>query len=144
MKRAMAALILFGLTSCAVSSSFWQGVDKRLERRENEKEKLRRETDPVGHTKAQIRISEILLGLVGDAIKTGDYERMEQRLDEYTAAIRDAHQTMMKTGRDAHRKPKGFKDLEIALRRQLRQLEDIGGTLSFDQREHIDKAREDA
>ena len=41
---------------------------------------------------------------------------------------------MIKTGRDAHRKPKGFKDLEISLRRQVRILDDIGKGLTFDQR----------
>ena len=82
--------------------------------------------------------------LVSDAVKNGDLERMEQRLDEYVAAIQDAHQSMVKTGRDAHRKPKGFKDLEIALRRQVRQLDDIGAGLTFDQREPVVKAREQA
>ena len=51
---------------------------------------------------------------------------------------------MFRTGRDAHKKPKGFKDLEIALRRQVRQLEDIGQGLSFDQREPVQKAKEEA
>jgi hypothetical protein len=135
------------VSSCAArssSSSFRQAYDKRLERLENEREKLKRQTDPVGRTKSQIRISEILLTLVSDAVKTGDLELMEQRLEEYVTAIQDARQTMTQTGRDAHKKPGGFKDLEIALRRQVRQLEDIGHGLTFDQREPLDKAKEQA
>ena len=42
------------------------------------------------------------------------------------------------------RKPKGFKDLEIALRRQIRMLDDIGQGVTFDQREPVDKAKQEA
>lgn len=144
--RSLVLLLLVTLASCSArsSSSLWVRIDKRLERLEKEREKLKHAVDPVDRTKTQIRISEILLALVSDAVKTGDLEVMEQRLDEYTDAIQDAHQTMVKTGRDAHKKPKGFKDLEIALRRQVRQLEDIGGALTFDQREPVEKAKDQA
>ena len=50
----------------------------------------------------------------------------------------------LKTGRDAHRKPKGFKELEISLRRQIRILDDIGRGLTYDQREPVDKAKQQA
>jgi len=144
-KRFLVLLIFFSISSCAIrSSSLRAQYDKRLERLEREKDKLKRATDPVDRTKIEIRIAEILLTFVSDAANAGDQERLEQRLDEYRAAIQDAHQTMFRTGRDAHKKPKGFKDLEIALRRQVRQLEDIGQGLSFDQREPVQKAREEA
>ena len=69
---------------------------------------------------------------------------LQKRLSEYVDAIQDAHQTMLKTGRDAHRKPKGFKDLEIALRKQVRVLDDLGHGLTFDQRDPVDKAKQQA
>ena len=71
-------------------------------------------------------------------------EAMQKYIGEYLVAIEDAHQTMMKTGRDAHRKPGGFKDLEIALRRHVRQLVDIGKSLTYDEREPLEKAKEEA
>lgn len=145
MRRLLAVLTLLALTSCAArSSSLWVRIDKRMERLQAEREKVKRATDPVDRTKSDIKIAEILLAIVSDAVRTGDLEVVEQRIDEYIDAIKDAHQTMTKTGRDAHKKPKGFKDLEIALRRQVRQLEDIRGGLSFDQRESIDKAKTEA
>ena len=141
-------IVLLIVSSCAArsssSSSFRQAYDKRLERLENEREKLKRQTDPVGRTKTEIRISEILLTLVRDAVKTGDLELMEQRLEEYVKAIEDARQTVMQTGRDAHKKPGGFKDLEIAFAAKSRQLEGIEQGLTFDQREPLDKAKEQA
>jgi hypothetical protein len=119
-------------------------ADKQLQRLQKEIDKLTRQTDPVGRTKTEIKISEILLTMIGDAVRAGDMELMEMRLSEYMAAIQDAHQTMMKTGRDAHRKPGGFKDLEIALRRQVRQLEDIGQALAYDERQPVEKAKDEA
>lgn len=144
--RSLVLLLFLSLNSCAVSHvSFRQAdYDKRLENLQKERQKLARQTDPVGRTKTQIKIAEILLTLVSDAVQSSETEVMETRLGEYMAAIQDAHDTMLKTGRDAHRKPGGFKDLEIALRRHIRQLEDIGKGLTFDQREPVDKAREEA
>ena len=137
--RSLVLLLLFSLTSSAQS-----GINKQAERLQNEKDSLYRKTDPVGRTKTQIKIAEILLTMISDAVQAGDMELIQERLGEYTGAIQDAHRTMMKTGRDAHRKPGGFRDLEIALRRHVRQLEDIGRGLTFDQRETVDKARDEA
>ena len=136
--RSLTLLLVLSLGSRAVQSN------KQLERLQKEKANLARQTDPVGRTKTQIKISEVLLSLVSDAVQAGDMESMEKYIDEYVATIQDAHQTMMKTGRDAHRKPGGFKDLEIALRRHVRQLTDIGKSLTYDEREPLEKAKEEA
>jgi hypothetical protein len=139
-------LILLALTvsSCAIHSSSLQQIDRRLERLERERARLKAATDPIDRAMSDITISEILLSLAGDAVRSGEPEVLEKRLSEYVGAIQDAHESLVKTGRDAHRKPKGFKDLEIALRRQIRTLEDIGHGLTFDQREPVDKAKQQA
>jgi hypothetical protein len=137
-------LIGLAITSCTIRTAFLQQIDKRLERLDRERDKLKRTTDPVDRTKIDIDISEILLSLVSDAVRSGEPEVLGKRLGEYVETIEDAHQAMMKTGRDAHRKPKGFKELEISLRRQIRILDDIGRGLTYDQREPVDKAKQQA
>jgi hypothetical protein len=145
MKYVFALILLTTSTSCAVRDSvFFLQKDKRIERLQSEKDKLKTQTDPVGRTKTQIKIADLLLTFISDAAMAGDTEIMESRLGEYIGWIKGAHQTMAQTGRDAHKKPGGFKDLEIALRRHVRQLEDIGGELSFDEREPVEKVRDDA
>ena len=144
-RRLWFLLLVFAVSSCTIHTNALRGqYDKRLERLQKERDKLNRQTDPVDRTKTYINVSEILLSLAGDAIKTGEPELLDKRLNEYVDTIRDAHQTMMKTGRDAHRKPKGFKDLEIAMRRQIRVLEDLSKTVSFDQRMPVENARDEA
>lgn len=145
MKHLIVTLLTLSLTSCALHlTPKFQGSDKRLLNLQKERDKLKRASDPVQRTKTQIKISEILLTLTSDAVRSSDLEIMEQRLDDYVTAIQDAHQTMMKTGRNAHKKPSGFKELEIALRRHMNQLKDIGGALTFDQRDPVEKARNEA
>jgi len=145
-QRLLTILIVLIASSCTVRTAALHPpqFDKRLERLDRERERLKRTTDPVDRTKIDINISEILLSLVTDAVKTGEPEVLGKRLNEYMETIQDAHQTMMKTGRDAHRKPKGFKELEISLRRQIRMLDDIGRGLTFDQREPVEKAKQQA
>src|SRR5439155_5914272 len=99
-------LIVLIASSCTVRTAALHPpqFDKRLERLDREREKLKRSTDAVDRTKIDINISEILLSLVTDAVKSGEPEVLGKRLSEYIETIQDAHQTMMKTGRDAHRK----------------------------------------
>ena len=144
-ERLLLLLVVLSLSSCAIRTASLQAqYDKRLDRLEREREKLKRAVDPVDRTKTDIAISEILLSLAADAVRTGEPEVLGKRLSEYVDTIQDAHQAMIKTGRDAHRKPKGFKDLEIALRRQIRMLDDIGRGVTFDQRDPVDKAKQQA
>src|SRR5215510_9709387 len=144
LKRLPLMLIVVALSSCTIRTGFLQGqIDKRLERLQKEKDKLSRATDPVDRTKTDITISEILLSLATDAVKTGEPELLGKRLNEYVETIRDAHQTMMKTGRDAQRKAKGFKELEMALRRQIRMLDDMARSVSFDQRDPVEKTKQE-
>ncbi len=143
--RSLIILLAFVPASCTLRSASLQGqFDRRLERLERERDKLKKLTDPVDRTKTDIAISEILLSLVTDAVRTGEPEALVKRINEYVDTIQDAHQTMAKTGRDAHKKPHGFKDLEIVLRRQIRMLDDIGKSLTFDQRQPVDRAKQEA
>ena len=144
LKRLPLILIVVALSACSIRTGFLQGqFDKRLERLQKEKDKLSRTTDPVDRTKTDITISEILLSLATDAVKTGEPELLGKRLTEYMDTIRDAHQTMMNTGRDAQKKAKGFKELEMALRRQIRMLDDMARSVSFDQREPVEKTKQE-
>jgi hypothetical protein len=147
--RLLLMLIVGTLTSCAIPTAHFPHLqqqaqyDKRLERLQKEKDKLSRLTDPVERSKSDTVISEILLSLAGDAVKSGEPEVLGKRLNEYIDTIRDAHQGLTKN-RDPRSKPKGFKEFEIALRRQIRMLDDLSKSVGFDQREPVDRAKQEA
>jgi len=139
------ALFVVAGSSCTLHSAYLQKqYDKRLDRLQKERDKLSKTSDPVDRAKSDIVVSDILLSLASDAIKSGEPEVLVKRLGEYVDVIQDAHQGMMKTGRDAHKKPKGFKELEIALRRQIRMLDDLAHGVTFDQRDPVEQARQKA
>jgi hypothetical protein len=49
---------------------------------------------------------------------------------------------MMKSGLDPHKKSGGYQAVEIALRKQLRTLQDTSRMLSVDERQPVDEAIE--
>lgn len=129
-------LVLLSLASCSGRPNvFTESRDERLRRLDEERARLDRTTDAVGRTRAQIRISDLLVSLMGDAVGDNDMERVEERVRQYRESITDARDTMMNSGRNAESNAAGFRDLEIALRQHVRQLEDIGMGLTFQFRE---------
>lgn len=117
---------------------FTESRDERLRRLEEEQTRLTQTNSPVDRTRVQIRISDLLISLMGDAVSDRDMERMNLRVDEYREAILDARDTMLESGREANDSAAGFQDLEIALRQHARQLQDIASRLTFDFRGPID------
>jgi len=117
---------------------------KAEEQLRKERLNLTRTTDPVSRTKIQIKISDVLITLMTDAARAGEDKKAEQYLNDYSNTISDAHMTMMKTGKDAHKHPNGFKDLEISLRKQQSRLSDAGKLMDIDSREAVDKVRKQA
>src|SRR5438477_35210 len=100
-KRLLLVLVALAVTSCALRTASLQApIDKRLSRLDSERDKLKRTIDPVDRAKTDITISEILLSLAGDAVRSGEPEVLEKRLGEYVDTIQDAHQGLIKTGRD--------------------------------------------
>lgn len=133
-------LLLLSLAACSGRPNiFTQPRDERLRRYDQERARLGRATGPVDRTRIQARISELVISFMGDAIGENDFERLERRTAEYGELIREARNTIMNSGRDASRRPDGFQELEIALRQQVRQLDDIGGLLTFEYRQPIER-----
>lgn len=129
------------LVSVACSSRpnvFNEPRDVRLIRLDRERADLSGETDPVERTRIQIRISDLMISFMGDAVSEGDADQVTSRAREYRTAILDARNTMMGSGRDPTRSVAGYRDLEIALRQQIRQLDDIGARLALASREPIE------
>jgi len=103
-------------------------------------QQLARESDPDDRAKITVKIGQELLKQVSRAYEKGEGEEAERLLGDYREAIRTAHEDLKQSGRDARRKPKGFKDLEIHLRKSTKKLEDLGHNLSFDERAALDEA----
>lgn len=131
--------MLLGLIGCSARPNvFTESLDERLRRLNEERAALEVTTNPVTRTRIQIRISDLLISFVGDAVDVGDVELMDERVGEYRATIIDARNTMVNSGRNAVNDATGYRELEIALRQHIRQVDDIGAQLNFERREALD------
>jgi len=130
--------LFFALCSYAIAQS------KTEVSLQKERTNLNRTNDPVNRTKIEIKISDLLITLMTDAARAGNDKLAEQYLNDYSNTISDAHLTMMKSGKDAHKHPSGFKDLEISLRKQLSRLTDAGKMMDIDSRGAVDTVRKQA
>ena len=137
MKRIAPGLLVLLLTSVPA----YAGAENRALELQREREKLEKEKDPVDRAKIGIKISDLLLDNVADTLRDGNYVEMQQELSAYTAAIENAHQALATSGRDAQKKSGGFKELEIALRKQVRKFDDYARMLTTDRREPLEKAK---
>jgi hypothetical protein len=113
--------------------------DKRAKEIESERKKLHKTTDPANRTKSLIRISEIVLTFINDGAKENDLSKMRSYLALYRQAITDARDTMLGSGLDPDKKSSGYKMVDIALRKQVRALQDIATLLTVDEREPVNE-----
>ena len=105
--------------------------------------RLRRESDPVRKAKIEIRLSRLKLSQAMSACGKGDFEATNELLAAYLERIKSAWATLKASGRQAHKKPAGFKDLDIALREDSRYLEDLRHRVPYMARSPVDKVAEE-
>ncbi|HEX4998828.1 MAG TPA: hypothetical protein VFY29_11420 [Terriglobia bacterium] len=141
MKLMAAALLMLTLEACGGRTIPLEAPPARLHAElQRDRDSLVKTSNPVSRAKILIRISDALLGLVRHSAATGDIVAMKYSLNQYTDALEDGQKVMQETGRNARSKSAGFMDLELAMRRQLRELEDIGATLTANERDPVNQA----
>lgn len=113
---------------------------QKAERLARERGRLQDLTDPVDKTRSWITISQILLDFAAGAGREGNMKDMQSLLDQYVTAIRSARDTIINSDRNAERDPEGYRDLEISLRGQIGQLQDLNRSLSVDDRPAVQNA----
>jgi hypothetical protein len=102
-------------------------------------QKLAREQDPVKQAKLEIKLARLKLFRAKDTRGKGGVEESLKLLQAYRAHIENAWNLLQKSGRVAHKKPQGFKELDIELREDGRYLEDLKRSFSLADREPIEK-----
>jgi hypothetical protein len=141
MKKALILLVCLSMGwGCAGSRVAGMSGKQRSERLATERGTLQDLTDPVERTKSYITISEILLSFAADAIREGATADLKPLMEQYIMAIEEARDAMVDSKRDAERRPAGYKELEIAVRGQLRVLQDLSTQLTLEERKPIDAA----
>lgn len=114
--------------------------------RDNEEDlraRLQNEHDPVRRAKYEIRLGQIKLEQARAAYDKGNVDAGSKLLDAYLKRMKEAWQTLRSSGRNAARQPQGFKELDIALREDVRLLGDLAHRVSFYDREPVKKVTDE-
>jgi hypothetical protein len=112
--------------------------------RENEQKlqaRLDRERNPVKKAKLEVRLGRLKLRQAFDAYDRGDFKGCWKLFDAYLERMQSAWTSLAASGRQASRKPDGFKQLDIALRESRRSLADFETRVTFAEREQVEKIK---
>jgi hypothetical protein len=139
--RTVAVLILLTLTvgTPAVESFAPRHTDNEADLAA----RIAREPDPVRKAKYEIRLGEVKLQQAISAYDHDQFESGEKLLDSYFDKMKDAWKFLKDSGRDAARKPAGFKELDIALREDARRVDDLRHRVPFMDRGPLDQVTQE-
>lgn len=101
--------------------------------------RLEREQDPVKKAKLETRLGRLKLEQAFSAYDQGHFDQCWKLFNDYLARMNDAWAELVRSGRQAVKKPDGFKELDIALRESRRDLEDFETRVTFDERQAVEK-----
>lgn len=81
--------------------------------------------DPITRARAFPRYGETLIRQAREAARNSEYEKTEKILTEYRDAVKQLHEDLRQRVSNPEKKPNGFKQLQIHVRRTLKELDDI-------------------
>jgi len=131
-------LLLTGLAATAAATT----EEERAKELQKERTRLQKETDPIDRAKIGVKISDILVEDVGEAVREGNFEEMQLQLTAYAQTIENAHKELLDSGRNAVKKPGGFKELEIALRQHVRKFDELSRMLNLQRRVPLEQTKD--
>jgi hypothetical protein len=102
--------------------------------------RLQKETDPVKKSKAETRLARVKLEQAIQAYNQGNVEEGARLVSSYLARIKDSWQLLKNCGKNAARDSRGFKELDIELREDVRFLDDLKRQVSYLDRGPLEQA----
>jgi len=137
---ALALCLLLGLTGCAIKGARGSKASERGERLAIERGRLSETTDAAARTRSYIVISDLLLSFAADAAKDEAMDELRALLTEYGRTIQNARETIAHVERPAGREPQVYNDLDAALRRHVKTLQDIRSRVNSSDHPPLDQA----
>ena len=102
-------------------------------------DRLKTEQNPVRKAKLEIKLGDLKLQEAISAYGKLDPEGGAKLLGAFLDHRKSAWQILKASGRKAAKQPQGFKELDIALREDVRSLEDLAHKTAYDDRAPIEK-----
>jgi hypothetical protein len=99
--------------------------------------------DPVKKAKEVVRQGELQLEQMRREVRDENFDAALRVLREYRDAVKSAHVGLKASGKDAEKKPNGFKNLQIHIRQNTARLEQTILTVPVEQREPFEAIRKE-
>lgn len=101
--------------------------------------KFEREANPARKARALPKFGDALIETASQHLRANEVDAALRTLEEYRAAVVKSHEGLKASGINAEKKPSGFKQLEIHVRRGLSRLEDLIVAVPFERREPFEE-----
>lgn len=134
MDTALICVCMLGFVVGAPTQS--KRVEKDLAQ---DKVKYEKADNPVDRAKAFEKLGHEEYVAARQALDGGNTDEALQFLADYNEQATDTHQALLKTGVDPEKHSNGFRQLQISLREHERDLRDLMGRVTFDQRAPFEK-----
>jgi hypothetical protein len=142
LKPIPAAINVLLLLLCLASPALAQTKGNHVKQLETERTRLTKLTNPTDRAESLMKIANVTLTLANDAITANDLAGFTSSVEEYRQTVTDARDTMMDSGLDAYKQPKGYQTIELATRSHLRILKDFSRRLSAADRQPLEEVIE--
>jgi len=126
------AVALAIVTAPCVLGARHQGTEQELLAR------IARETNLPKRARLQAELATLKLDQAAEAFDHDQYDSGKNLLQQYLGWIRKSWGVLEQSGRDATRKPQGFKYLDITLRENVRTLADLAERTPYEDRGPIE------
>jgi hypothetical protein len=105
--------------------------------------RMQRERDPVKKSKDATRLARFELEQAIQAYEHGNTDQGARLVTGFLGRIKDSWQILKSSGRNAARDSRGFKELDIEMREDVRLLEDLKRRISYFDRGPVEKAQKE-
>lgn len=102
-----------------------------------------RETDPVRKARAFADYGDELLKLLREQLRAEQFDDALETLQLFQQGAVTAHKGLKESGINAERRSNGFRQMEILLRRSLRQIDEFSRVAPLDDRDRYAEVRRD-
>lgn len=131
----MRALLVLALGGFLSGSAPAQAPTSKLQR------EYEQEHDPVRKAKLLAKLGSVEIERAAALLKDGDERQALSGLQYYRDQVRSTSDALTATGVDPGKRPAGFKELQIALREDIRRLDDLIFSLPVDDRGGFEEVR---
>jgi hypothetical protein len=140
LRLALVLTVCFAISSLAAPPFYAETKsDARAKQLDDKKKKLGKLKSPEDRAVSYVEIASITLACVSDAIAVNDLPKLMVHIEDYRQNLRGARDTMVASGLDSYKSPKGYKTIELATRAHLRILTDFARRLSLDNRRPLEE-----